>query len=447
MIPQSEYLQRRQRLMAQLPQGSAVLVASGVNQSRGNDTEFPFSQDSDFYYLTGFNEPNAWLYMSNFALNADGSDPSSSQNHHSVLFCQPKDKAMEIWHGLRLGVEQACDALLVDEAMEIDDLEEALPELLNNHAQVYFLLGSNGDDEALIFSALQVLRSAPKQSKSAPSCIVDLAPVLHEMRLIKSAAEIQVMQKAADISCEAHKRAMLYAKPGVYEYQLEGEILHEFVMSGARTPAYNTIVGSGVNACILHYTNNHSALKDGDLVLIDAGANYQGYAADITRTFPANGKFTEEQATLYNLVLQSQLQAMEILVPGGTFKQATDKAVEIICTGLIELGILSGSLEDNVKNMTWRAFFMHGLGHWLGLNVHDVGMYKINGEDRPLQPGMVLTVEPGIYIDHDADVEDKWKGIGIRIEDNILITEQGNVVLTAAVPKTIADIEALMAQR
>ena len=434
--------------MALLPQGSALLVASGTLMGRGNGTEYPFTQNSDFYYLTGFNEPNAWLYMSNLASEKaeqeEQKEQLASENHWSVLFCQPKDKQMEIWHGRRLGVENACKALLVDEAKDVDELEEALPGLLNNHEHVHFLLGSDNDNEALIFGAMQVLRNAPKQSKLAPTSIVDLAPVLHEMRLIKSDWEVKTMRVAADISCEAHKRAMRFSKPGAYEYQLEAEILHEFRMSGAQSVAYNTIVGSGENACILHYTDNNDELKDGDLVLIDAGANYQGYAADITRTFPVNGKFTEEQTIIYNLVLESQLKAMDLLVPGNDLKQAADKAIEVICSGLIDLGILTGTVEENIESLAWRAFFMHGLGHWLGLNVHDVGMYKIAGEDRPLEPGMVLTVEPGIYIDSEAECDDKWKGIGVRIEDNILITEKGNEVLTSAVPKVISEIEALM---
>lgn len=442
MITQTEYQQRRQHLMAQLPQGSVVVIASADLMQKGNGTEAPFTQHSDFLYLTGFNEPNAWLVLSHMPISATN---ENSLNHASTLFCQPKDKLAEIWNGRRLGEAQAVSALLMDEAHSIDTLDKQLPELLNGFKHVYFLLGSNEQKEAKLMQALQLLRKAPKQSKLAPAAVVDLATVLHEMRLIKSPAEIAVMKHAAEMSCRAHCRAMRFVEEGVYEYQLEAEIHHEFAMAGARLPAYGTIVGAGENACILHYTDNESAVKNGDLVLIDAGAHYQGYAADITRTFPVSGQFSETQKSLYNLVLDAQLQALELLVPGSTFKAAMDKAVEVICQGLIERSILTGTLEDNLKDATWRQYFMHGLGHWLGMNVHDVGMYKINDEDRPFEPGMVLTIEPGIYIDASADVDPKWKGIGIRIEDNVVITENGHDVITAAAPKTVEDIEALMA--
>lgn len=442
MIQPTEHLRRRNQLLSSLPAGSAVVVVSADLQPRGNGTEAAFSQNSDFLYLTGFNEPESWLILSNLEVPA-----TSKNNHVSTLFCQPKDKLAEIWNGRRLGEENASGALLVDQAFTSDTLQKSLPDLLNNHSQVYFLLGTDSKKEQVLMEAIQVLRKAPKQSRIPPSSIVDLAPVLHELRLLKSEVELEVMQAAADISCRAHARAMRFIKPGVYEYQLEAEIQHEFGMAGARSPAYSTIVGAGENACILHYTDNKDEVQDGDLVLIDAGANFHGYAADITRTFPVNGKFSEAQASLYQLVLDAQLGAMEILVPGNNLKQATDVAVEIICQGLIERGILKGTLEENIKSNSWRTYFMHGLGHWLGLNVHDVGMYKIDGEDRPLLPGMVLTVEPGIYIDFDADVDPKWQGIGIRIEDNIVITESGHDVLTSAVPKTIAEIEALMSEK
>lgn len=440
MIPQTEFQQRRHDLMARLPEGSTVVIAAATLLQKGNGTEAPFTQHSDFLYLTGFNEPNAWLVLSH--LSAETSETGS--NHKSTLFCQPKDKLAEIWNGRRLGAEQAIETLLVDEAHSIDELEKALPELLNGFKQVYFLLGTNEQQESVLMQALQLLRKAPKQSKLAPTFVGDLATELHEMRLIKSDAEIALMKQAADMSCRAHCRAMQFVKEGGYEYQLEAEIHHEFAMSGARAPAYGTIVGSGENACILHYTDNNCAVKNGDLVLIDAGAHYQGYAADITRTFPVSGQFSEAQKSLYNLVLDAQLQALALLVPGNTFKQAMDKAVEVICQGLIERSILTGTLEDNLRDTTWRKYFMHGLGHWLGMNVHDVGMYKINDEDRPFEPGMVLTIEPGIYIDASAKVDPKWQGIGIRIEDNVVITATGHEVITQAAPKTVEDIEALM---
>lgn len=441
MISASEYAKRRQTLLAKLPDNSAVIIPSSAMQDRGNGTEFPFSQDRNFYYLTGFEETEACLFLSNRSDMADTEVPS---NHFSLLFCLEKDKQQEIWHGRRLGVAAAPQVLAVDAAEDIEKLESQLPELLNNHDSVYLLLGQHLDNESTVFDALQTLRAAPKQSRHAPQAVIDLSPIINEMRLIKSEREIAVMQAAADMSCRAHKRAMQFAAPGKFEYQLEAEITHEFMLSGARQPAYNSIVGSGENACILHYTDNRDELHDGDLVLIDAGADYQGYAADITRTFPVSGQFSPEQKAIYELVLNAQLSAMTLIQPGNTMKQATDRAVEVICAGLIELGILQGTLADVIASMAWRQYFMHGLGHWLGLNVHDVGMYKVDGVDRPLQAGMVLTVEPGIYIDSDSEADARWHGIGVRIEDNVLITETGHKVLTAAVPKTVADIEELM---
>ena len=441
MIQPQEYIARRARLMASLPADSVVVVPSAELQSQGNGTDFPFIQDTSFLYLTGFNEPQAWLVLSNRQTDAE----QESSAVFATLFCLPKNKLAEIWNGRRLGVDAANDVLAVDQAFAVDTFAENLPELLNEHKQVYFALGNDPAKEKQITDAISTLRQAPKQSKSPPEALVDLAPVLGEMRVLKSPAEVTVMQQAARISAKAHCRAMQFVKPGVFEYQLEAEIHHEFTMAGAKPHAYGTIVGSGENACILHYTDNSDAVKDGDLVLIDAGAYFQGYASDITRTFPVNGKFSEAQAELYQLVLDSQLAALEFLKPGNTISQAMDATVDVISRGLLRLGILQGELGDVIENNLWRQYFMHGLGHWLGMNVHDVGKYKIDGEDRPLQPGMVLTVEPGIYIDSDADVDPKWHGLGIRIEDDVVITLSGHKVLTGDVPKTIEEIEALMA--
>lgn len=438
MIQAEEYITRRARLMASLPADSIVVVPSADIHTQGNGTDFPFVQDTSFLYLTGFNEPNAWLLLSN-------RQTAEQEKAVSVtLFCLPKNKLAEIWHGRRLGVEAALQTLDVDQAFPVDTLKQHLPELLNAHQQVYFALGKDAKKEQVLTDALTTLRQAPKQSKSPPNALVDLAPVLGEMRLFKSSAELDVMQQATQISAKAHCRAMQFVKPGVFEYQLEAEIHHEFTMAGAKPTAYGTIVGSGENACILHYTANQDPVKDGDLVLIDAGANFQGYAADITRTFPVNGRFSDTQAQLYQLVLDSQLAALALLKPGNTINQAMDATVDVICRGLLRLGILQGELGDIIEKNLWRQYFMHGLGHWLGMDVHDVGKYKIDGKDRPLQPGMVLTVEPGIYIDSDAAVDPKWHGLGIRIEDDIVITETGHRVLTKDVPKTIAEIEALM---
>lgn len=432
MIPLSEYQARRQELGDAMPQNSVCVVAAATEVTRSRDTEYQFRQDSDFWYLTGFNEPDSWLVISN-------------KNQLQVtLFCRPKDNLAEIWQGRRLGVEQAIDKLGVEQAHSIEELEDTLPDLLEGHDQVYFSLGDKIIQDEVMLSAIKELRDAPKQSRNAPDTVVDLRPLLHEMRLIKRPLEIAVMQKAADISCRAHERAMRFAGENKFEYQLEAELHHEFAMAGARAPAYGTIVGSGNNACILHYTENSSPLKNGDLVLIDAGAELDGYASDITRTFPVSGKFSEEQSLLYDLVLKAQLESMELLIPGNTLKQATDKAIEVLTQGLLDLDILKGNLQDNIEAGAYKTYFMHGLGHWLGLDVHDVGDYKIDGKDRLLKPGMVLTVEPGLYIAPDAECDAKWCGIGIRIEDNVLITETGHQVLTEALVKTQSDIENLM---
>lgn len=436
MIPVEEFLQRQQTVLSQMRPNSVCVVPAAKLVTRSNDTEYGFRQNSDFHYLCGFPEPDALLVMSN---------QQAYDSSLTVLFCLAKDPAAEIWHGRRFGPEAAVEQFGFDQAFELEDTQQALTELMDTHQHVYFSQGQDSEIDELIFSCIKTLRDAPKQSKSAPPILADLREIIHEMRLFKSAAEAAVMQRIADISAQAHCRAMQFCRAGGFEYQLEAELHHEFAMQGARYPAYGTIVGSGENSCILHYTENQDQLIDGDLVLIDAGGELHGYAADITRTFPVSGKFTQEQAHLYQLVLDAQLASFTLLKPGNTLKQATDLAIEVIVSGLIELGLLKGSVTDNIEKLTYREFFMHGLSHWLGLDVHDVGRYKIDGQDRPLQAGMVITVEPGIYVSPTAKVDAKWLGIGIRIEDNLLITEQGHKVLTSGVPKTIAGIETLMA--
>lgn len=434
MITVEEFAQRRQCVIEQMSDNSIAVITASQEVFRSRDTEFPFRQDSDFYYLTGFNEPDAWLVLSN-----------SEDHPQHILFCRDSDPAVEIWQGRRLGVEQAEQQLGIEFCLGVDELDEQLPVLLNNKHSLYFAQGHSSATDERLFAMLTALRQAPKQSRIAPNVLQDIRPILHEMRLFKSTAEVAVMQQAADISARAHIRAMQFCRAGIDEYQVEAEIQHEFAMSGARHPAYSTIVGGGENACILHYTHNSSELIDGDLVLIDAGAEFQGYAADITRTFPVNGRFSEPQKALYELVLSAQLAAFALIKPGNTLAQASDKAISVITQGLIELGILQGDLNENIEQQTYRQYFMHGLGHWLGLDVHDVGDYKVAGQDRPFEPGMVLTIEPGIYIATDADVQPQWQGIGIRIEDNLLVTEKGYRNLTIGVPKMISQIEALMA--
>ena len=435
MIETTEFLRRRQTLLSAMQANSICLVPAAALVTRSRDTEYPFRQDSYFQYLCGFPEPEAWLLLSN-------AEPY--ENGLSVLFCLEKDPSAEIWQGRRFGPSKAKTHFQFDLAYSLEELDDKLLDLLDGHQFLYFAQGHQEHADAQVFSLLEELRQAPKQSKQAPQNVVDLRPILDEMRLFKSAAEVQVMREAARISSAAHKRAMQAARADKYEYHLEAEIHHHFAIEGAKHPAYGTIVGSGDNGCILHYTQNSDELHDGDLVLIDAGCELQGYAADITRTFPVSGRFSREQKQLYQIVLDAQLAAFTMIKPGNTMQDSANKAIEVITQGLINLGVLQGKLAENIKSQSYREFYMHGLSHWLGMDVHDVGDYKIDGQDRPFAPGMVLTVEPGIYIAPDAKVDKRWQGIGIRIEDNLLITEFGYENLSHAAPKTIQEIEELM---
>jgi Xaa-Pro aminopeptidase len=434
----TEFLTRQKYLLNEMQPNSICLLPASKLVTRSRDTEYAFRQDSYFQYLCGFPEPEAWLVLSNH---------QEYSQRMCILFCLDKDPAVEIWHGRRAGPQQAKQQYAVNMAFSVDELDERLLDLIDGHQHMYFAQGHDHAADDLVFSLLQALRDAPKQSKQAPSSLIDVRIILDEMRLIKSAREIDLMRQAAAVATQAHIRAMQFVEAGKNEYHLEAEIHHEFAMQGAKNPAYGTIVGAGDNACILHYTENNQELKAGDLVLIDAGCEWQGYASDITRTFPVSGTFSTEQKQLYQLVLNAQLAAFEQIKPNNTIKQASDVAIAVITQGLLDLHILKGELADNIEQQSYREFYMHGLSHWLGLDVHDVGHYKIDGQDRPLKPGMVLTVEPGIYIAPDADVANKWCGIGIRIEDNLLITQSGHENLTIAAPKTISDIEALMLKK
>lgn len=433
-MTQQEYLRRRQALLATMKPGSAALIFAAPEATRSNDSEYPYRQSSDFWYFTGFNEPEAVLVLIK----------SDDTHNHSVLFNRVRDLTAEIWFGRRLGQEAAPEKLGVDRALAFSEIIEQLAQLLNGLDEVYHAQGEYAYADEIVFTALNTLRKGSRQNLKAPASVTDWRPVVHEMRLFKSPEELEVMRRAGEISALAHTRAMERCRPGMFEYQLEGEILHEFTRHGARFPSYNTIVGGGENGCILHYTENESELRDGDLVLIDAGCEYKGYAGDITRTFPVNGKFTPAQRAIYDIVLDSLETALTLFRPGTTIQEVTGEVVRIMVTGLVNLEILKGDVEQLIAENAHRAFFMHGLSHWLGLDVHDVGFY---GPDRSrvLEPGMVLTVEPGLYIAPDADVPAQYRGIGIRIEDDIVITETGNENLTATVVKKADDIEALMA--
>ncbi|WP_417437213.1 Xaa-Pro aminopeptidase [Idiomarina abyssalis] len=434
VIPQDEFKQRRRQLLESLPPHSVALVAANSEVTRSNDTEYPFRQNSDFFYLTGFNEPDAVLLLIN------------DSNPRSVLFCQDKDPKHEVWHGLRLGYTNAVEALAVDSAEDLDTLPERLPELLEGIESVFYPMGEDSVLAELVSEARDdVSVKARRSGKLAPQSLSDLRPQLDAMRLIKSANEVAVMKEAGRISSGAFRRIMRFVEAGKHEYQVAAELHHEFAMNGALHPAYGIISGGGANACVLHYTDNRDELQNGDLLLVDAGAEYQGYAADITRTFPVNGKFSEPQSILYNLVLEAQQAAFAEIKPGSNLVQASEAAARVISDGLTKLGILTGDAEENFKEQRWKTYFIHGLGHWLGLDVHDVGRYRDSeGDPVPFKPGMVLTVEPGIYIPEDADVEDKWRGIGIRIEDDLVVTADGFDNMTADVPKTIEEIETWM---
>ncbi|MBT1064745.1 Xaa-Pro aminopeptidase [Bowmanella sp. Y26] len=436
MINKSEFAARRQKLLDSLENDVVCVIPAAREVTRSRDTEFPFRQDSDFLYLCGFNEPDAILLLEKY-----------QGNSLALLFCRERDPVAEIWQGRRLGPERAVEVLGVDKAFPLAEFDQELFARLTGKTRLVFAQGADNALDNRLFEALAALRNTPKRGFNVPNLMQDIRPNLHALRHIKSEAELSLMRRAADISCQAHIRAMRFCQPGRFEYQLEAELHHEFAMQGARYPAYGTIVGSGVNGCILHYTENADELKAGDLVLIDAGAELEGYAADITRTFPVDGRFNPAQAQLYQFVLDAQMAAFEHIRPGGTLPDAMDAAVRVLTQGLIQLGILSGELEDNINSQSYRAYFMHGIGHWLGLDVHDVGDYKRDGENLPLEAGMVLTIEPGLYISEEADVDAKWRGIGIRIEDNLLVTVGGHENLTAACPKQIAEIEALMAKQ
>jgi len=434
-IKKQEYATRRHELAEHMGDNAIAILPSASTYTRNNDAEFPFRQDSDFYYLTGLNEPDAVLALI-----------PGREHGEAVLFCRERDPTKEMWDGKILGPERACEELGVDDAFPICDIDEILPGLIEGRDKVFYALGKDPQFDAHLMEWVNTIRSKVRSGAHPPGEFVALEYPLHEQRLFKSDAEIDVMRKAGEITAAAHVKAMKASKPGLYEYSLEAEILHGFVSEGARFPAYSSIVGSGDNACILHYIDNNEPLKDGDLVLIDAGCELECYAADITRTFPVNGKFSKAQADIYQIVLDAQMAAIEQVKPNNHWNHPHEAAVEVIVDGLLKLGLLKGTREEVIENEDYKQFYMHRTGHWLGLDVHDVGEYKSGGEWRVLEPGMVMTVEPGIYIAPGTKgVAKKYQGIGIRIEDDVAVTKKGHEVLTDGVPKTIADIEALMA--
>lgn len=431
-----ELISRRNSVINKMVDNSAAIFFSAPEVVRSNDTHYPYRQNSDFWYLTAFAEPEAVFLI----VKETSSQPKT------ILFNRRKDQLAETWTGYRLGQEDAPKIIHVDEAYPFEEITDILPTIISGKKAIYHANQQYPYADNIINQLMLTLKNGTRKGLYAPDTMIDWRPILHEMRLFKSPAEIEIMRKAGKITAQGHIRAMLTCKPNNYEYQLEAEILHEFAMTGARSPSYNTIVGSGNNGCILHYENNNCLLKDGELVLIDAGCEYQYYAGDITRTFPINGKFTSAQRDIYDIVLKSQYKAIELFKPGVSVKQVNDSVVKIMVEGLVSLGILQGEIDNLIEEKAYSAFYMHGLGHWLGIDVHDVGDYKSISRDRLLEPGMVITVEPGLYINRHADVPEKYKGIGIRIEDNILITDTGNEILTADVPKDPELIEKLMSR-
>jgi Xaa-Pro aminopeptidase len=433
-MKQTEFKKRRKQLMQRIGKGNIALLASSATKVRNRDVHYPFRQDSDFYYLTGFSEPDALAVFI----------PGREQGEY-ILFCREFDEAKALWEGAHAGLEGATGHYQADDAFPIDDLDEILPGMLENKHKVFYPMGRDSDLDHRLLDWINHIRGQSRSGIIAPGELVSLEHILHEMRLFKSPEEIKLMRRAAEVSAQGHIKAMQACKAGLYEYQIEAQLVHHFMHEGLRSVAYPSIVAGGKNACVLHYTENADKLKNGDLLLIDAGAECDHYAADITRTFPVSGQFSEPQKQLYQLVLDAQTAAIEQIKPGVPWNLAHDASVEVLTKGLLALGLLEGKLKMLIKKEKFKQFYMHRIGHWLGMDVHDVGDYKVDQKWRLLEPGMVLTVEPGLYISPGCKaVEEKWRGIGIRIEDDLLVTEQGHEILTRHVPKTIPEIEALM---
>lgn len=433
-MKQSEFKKRRKRLMQRIGTGNIAIIGSAPNRVRNRDVNYPFRQDSDFYYLTGFNEPDSLAVFI----------PGREQGEY-ILFCREFDEKKALWEGAHAGLEGATADYKADDSFPIDDLDDILPGMLEDKNKVYYPIGRDSDLDHRLLIWINHIRSQSRNGVAAPGELVSLEHILHEMRLFKSAEELKLIRHAAEVSAKAHIRAMQKCRPGMFEYQMEAEIIYEFIQNGLRAVAYPSIVATGKNACILHYTENADKLKNGDLLLIDAGAECDHYAADITRTFPVSGYFNEAQKQIYQLVLDAQLAAISQIRPGLSWHLVHDVSVEVLTKGLVSLGLLKGRVSKLIKDEKYKQFYMHRIGHWLGMDVHDVGDYKVDKEWRLLEPGMVLTIEPGLYIPADCmTVDQQWRGIGIRIEDDVLVTADGYEVLTSKVPKTITEIEAIM---
>jgi Xaa-Pro aminopeptidase len=422
---------RRQRLAQAMPGGVAV-VPTAPERARNRDTHYPYRYDSYFYYLTGFQEPDSVLVVV--------ADPQP----RSILFCRERSLEREIWDGFRHGPEGARERFGFDEAHPIAALDDAMAVLLADRVALWYPVGADPEWDARAMRWLNAVRAKSRTGVAAPQQLLDVRAPLDDMRLLKDAQELAVMRKAASISCGAHRRAMQATRAGRNEYEIEAELLHEFRRHGAQFPAYWPIVAGGANACVLHYMSNDAPLADGGLLLIDAGCELDGYAADITRTFPVNGRFSGAQREVYELVLAAQHAAMDKVRAGNAWNEPHDAAVKVLAQGMLDLKLLAGSLDAVLEKESYKRFYMHRTGHWLGLDVHDAGEYKHGGQWRALAPGMTLTVEPGLYIRAADDVPERLRDIGVRIEDDVLVTEAGCEVLTAEAPKAVAEVEALM---
>jgi len=425
------YKKRRERLAQALGDGVAI-IPTAPERARNRDAHYPFRFDSYFYYLTGFTEPEALLVV------VGGREP------RSILFCRPKNEDREIWEGFRHGPEGARLAFAMDESHAVETLDQEVPKLIADRQRLYFALGADAAWDGRVTTWLNAVRALSRTGVRAPSEVVDLHAVLDEMRLVKDEFELATMRRAAEISTGAHRRAMRFARPGRREYEVEAELLHEFYRHGAQAPAYTSIVATGANACVLHYISNRAVLGEDDLLLIDAGCELDGYASDITRTFPVNGRFSGARKDVYQLVLAAQAAAIEAVRPGNSFSDPHAAAVRTLARGMIDLGLLEGDVDGVIESGAYKRFYMHRTGHWLGLDVHDAGDYGAEGRWKTLAPGMVLTVEPGLYVRPGEGVPEALWNIGVRIEDDALVTADGHEILTDAAPKAVAEIEALM---
>jgi Xaa-Pro aminopeptidase len=422
--------------MRRMEPNSVAILPAAREVTRSNDSEYRFRQDSDFYYVTGFGEPDAIAVV------------APSREEQFTLFVRPRDPEKEVWTGRRAGVEGAKQNFGANAAFPVEEFQAKLAEILDGARNLYYRLGGgNPDLDQQIVRQIAYLRGRGWRNSRPPQTIIDPGAILHEMRLFKTEEEIALMQRSADIAAEAHREAMKAVRPGMKEYEIEALVEYIFRRNGASAPAYNSIVGGGANATILHYINNDAELKDGDLLLIDAGAEYEGFASDITRAFPVSGRFTDAQRDIYQLVLDCQERCIEMIAPGVTLEEMHQRSVEILTEGMVRLGLLQGDVNKIIEEEGYKKFYMHRLGHYLGMDVHDVGVYHADGQPRPVEAGIVMTVEPGLYVAEDAEgIPDKYRGIGVRIEDDVLVTEDGHRILTKDAPRQVEEIEALMAR-